>query len=39
MVNKREAIDINDIYDYVCALVMYRMSEVENLSELGVTKV
>lgn len=33
LVNKREAIDIDDIYDYVCALAMYKMPQVENLEK------
>lgn len=31
MVNKREAADIDDIYDYLCALAMYKMPKIEDL--------
>ncbi len=31
MVNKREAIDIDDIFDYVCALAMHKMPDVTDL--------
>ena len=31
-VNKREAADIDDIYDYVCALAMYEMPEITDLN-------
>lgn len=34
MVNKREAADIDDIYDYVCALAMYKMPEVTDLNDI-----
>lgn len=33
MVNKREAADIDDIYDYMCALAMYKMPEVSDLND------
>lgn len=33
MVNKREAADIDDIYDYVCALAMYKMPEITDLND------
>ena len=32
MVNKREATDIDDIFDYVCALAMYDMPLVTDLN-------
>lgn len=34
MVNKREAIDIDDIYDYVCAMAMLNMPEIAALNHL-----
>ena len=37
MVNKREAADIDDIYDYVCALAMYKMPELADLNDLDFT--
>ena len=33
MVNKREAADIDDIYDYVCALAMYDMPDISDLND------
>ena len=33
MVNKREAADIDDIYDYVCALAMYDMPDITDLND------
>lgn len=33
MVNKREAADIDDIYDYVCALAMYKMPNISDLND------
>ena len=33
MVNKREAADIDDIYDYVQALAMYNMPEAVDLDD------
>ena len=33
MVNKREAADIDDIYDYVCALAMYYMPDISDLND------
>ena len=38
MVNKREAVDIDDIYDYVCALAMYKMPEVRDLENIDSVK-
>lgn len=32
IVNKKEAVDIDDIYDYVCALAMYQMPDIEDLT-------
>ena len=32
MVNKREAADIDDIFDYVCALAMYKMPKISDLN-------
>ena len=33
MVSKREAADIDDIYDYVCALAMYKMPDISDLND------
>ena len=33
MVNKREAADIDDIFDYICALAMYDMPELTDLND------
>lgn len=33
MVSKREAADIDDIFDYVCALAMYKMPSVSDLDD------
>ena len=33
MVNKREAVDIDDIFDYVQALAMYKMPELNELTD------
>lgn len=35
MVNKREAADIDDIYDYVCAAAMLNMPEEKDLNEVA----
>jgi N-acylneuraminate cytidylyltransferase len=36
MVNKREAIDIDDIYDYVQALAMYNMPDITSLDKIQI---
>lgn len=33
MVNKREAADIDDIYDYVCAVAMYKIPDVKVIED------
>ena len=38
MVNKREAVDIDDIYDYMCALAMLNMPDISDLNDIDKIK-